>query len=251
MPKINKANRQVCDVDIRDVATKKPFLFFDTANTTTQNITGESVFAMAKGTKRIAFANPVEGTATIEAQVYPFEFYSLMTDGTIETESMYPVKVTVKATEGGSIPVKGVKGETITAGTVFVFKKGEFGEKEIQGTYNQDKFSATQSTDIKANEEYEVGYIVSRKTGTKKISFNNKKLPKAYYISMNTVEKDDNEVLTPYKIILYKAQPQRNFELSQSSEGDPATVIMTFDLLEDKDGNFVDMVEIEDENQGE
>ena len=65
MPKINKANRQVCDVDIRDVATKKPFLFFDTANTTTQNITGESVFAMAKGTKRIAFANPVEGTATI------------------------------------------------------------------------------------------------------------------------------------------------------------------------------------------
>ena len=250
MPKINKANRQVCDVDIRDVATKKPFLFFDTANKTTQNITCESVFDMAKGTKRIACANPVEGTATIEAQVYPFEFYSLMTDGTIETESMYPVKVTVKATEEGSISVKGVEGETITAGTVFVFKKGEFGEKEIQGTYSQDKFSATKSTDIKANEEYEVGYIVSRKTGTKKISFNNKKLPKAYYISMNTVEKDDNDVFTPYKIILYKAQPQRNFELSQSSEGDPATVTMTFDLLEDKDGNFVDMIEIEDENQG-
>ena len=61
---------------------------------------------------------------------------------------------------------------------------------------------------------------------------------------MNTVEKDENEVLTPYKIILYKAQPQRNFELSQSSEGDPASLTLTFDLLEDKDGNFVDMVEI-------
>lgn len=251
MPKINKANRQVCDVDIRNVATKKPFLFFDTANTTTQNISGESVFAMAKGTKRIAFANPVEGTATIEAQVYPFEFYSLMTDGTIETESMYPVKVTVKATEEGKVPVKGDKGETVTTDTVFVFKKGEFGEKEIKGTYSEDKFTATQSSDIKVGEEYEVGYIVSRTTGTKKISFNNKKLPKAYYISMNTLEKDEDEILTPYKIILYKAQPQRNFELSQSSEGDPATITMTFDLLEDKDGNFVDMIEIEDEDQGE
>ena len=251
MPKINKANRQVCDVDIRDVATKKPFLYFETANTTTQNITGESVFAMAKGTKRIAFANPIEGTATIEAQVYPFEFYSLMTDGTIETESMYPVKVIVKATEAGSISLKASKNETILHETVFVFKKGEFGENEIAGKYNADKFTPTQSENIKQNEEYEVGYIVSRKSGTKKISFNNKKLPKAYYISMNTVEKDENEIITPYKIILYKAQPQRNFELSQSSEGDPATITMTFDLLEDKEGNFVDMIELEDDTQGE
>ena len=64
---------------------------------------------------------------------------------------------------------------------------------------------------------------------------------------MNTVEKDENEVLTPYKIIAYKAQAQRNFELSQSSEGDPAQLTITLDLLEDKDKNFVEMVEIEDE----
>lgn len=33
MPTINKANRQVCDVDIRDVSTMKPVMFFETANT--------------------------------------------------------------------------------------------------------------------------------------------------------------------------------------------------------------------------
>ena len=32
MPNINKANREVCDVDIRDLKTMKPFLFFDKAN---------------------------------------------------------------------------------------------------------------------------------------------------------------------------------------------------------------------------
>ena len=44
-----------------------------------------------------------------------------------------------------------------------------------------------------------------------------------------------------------KAQPQRNFSLSQSSAGDPASITMTFDLLEDKDGNFAEIVEISDE----
>lgn len=243
MPNINKANRQVCDVDIRDIKTKKPFLFFDTANSTTQNISADSVFAMAKGTKRIAFANPMDGTATIEAQVYPFKFYSLMTDGTIESTGSYPEKKVIKCEEAGKLPIP----EGAMPGTVFVFNVDEFGGEEIEGTFADGSFSATQASDIKAGEEYEVGYIVTKSTGVNKISFNNKKLPKAYYISMNTVEKDDNEVLTPYKIILYKAQAQRNFELSQSSEGDPASITMTFDLLEDKDGNFVDMIEIEDE----
>ena len=237
MPTINKANRQVCDVDIRAIDTRKPVMFFDTANTTTQNISGESVFAMAKGAKKIAFSNPMEGTATIEAQVYPFELYSLMSDGIIESSASYPVRETVKCSTAGELTLPA----DAVAGTVFVFAKDNFGGTEIQGTVADGKFSAAELT---ADSEYEIGYIVSKASGVKKISFNNKKLPKAYYISMNTVEKDENEVLTPYKIILYKAQPQRNFELSQSSEGDPASITMTFDLLEDKEGNFVDMVEI-------
>ncbi len=72
MPELNKANRQVCDVDIRVLSTMAPFLYFDTANTTTTGLTADSVYAMAKGTRKIAFQNPLEGTMTIEAQVYPF-----------------------------------------------------------------------------------------------------------------------------------------------------------------------------------
>lgn len=54
MPNINKANRQVCDVDIRSL-DRKPVLFFETANTTTQALTGESVYATAKGVKKDRF----------------------------------------------------------------------------------------------------------------------------------------------------------------------------------------------------
>lgn len=243
MPRINKANRQVCDVNICDFATKKPILFFETANTTTQSISGESVFAMAKGTKRIGFANPIEGTCSLEAQVFPFELYALMTDGIVESKGAYAQKSDAVCTVAGEVTVP----TGAVAGTVFVYAKGSYAEDEIKGTFSEGKFTAITADDIKIGETYEIGCIVSKDSGLKKISFNNKKLPKAYYITMDTLEKDENEVLTPYKIVMYKAQPQRNFELSQSSEGDPASVTLTFDLLEDKDGNFIDMLEIEEE----
>ena len=41
----------------------------------------------------------------------------------------------------------------------------------------------------------------------------------------------------------YKASIQRNFELSFSSEGDPTSLTLTFDLLENKDGNVLDLIE--------
>ena len=60
---------------------------------------------------------------------------------------------------------------------------------------------------------------------------------------MSTLEKDEDGVLTPFIITCYKATPKREFELSFSSEGDPATVSIQMDLLEDKDGNVMDIVE--------
>ena len=92
MPELNKANRQVCDVDIRVLKTMAPFLFFDTANTTTAGLTGDSVYAMKKGSRAIAFQNPIQGTMTIEAQVMPFKAYALFSDGVIESEATYAVK---------------------------------------------------------------------------------------------------------------------------------------------------------------
>ena len=222
MPALNKANRQVCDVDIRILKTMQPFLFFDTANTTTAGLTGDAVYAMKKGTKAIAFQNPIEGTMTLEAQVVPFKFYALLSDGVIETEAAYATKKTVKATEAGKLAVADAK-----AGSVFVYKSGEFGDEPIKGTYAEGTFTATTAGDIVADTEYEVGYIVVKDTGVKKVSFNNKKIPNDYFITMSTLDKDEVGVLTPFIMTAYKASVQRDFELSFSSEGDPATMTLT------------------------
>ena len=222
MPALNKANRQVCDVDIRILKTMQPFLFFDTANTTTAGLTGDAVYAMKKGTRAIAFQNPIEGTMTIEAQVVPFKFYALLSDGVVETEAAYATKKTIKATAGGSLAVAGAK-----AGSVFVFRAGEFGDTPIEGTYANGTFTATTAGDIVVDTDYEVGYIVVKDTGVKKVSFNNKKIPQDYFITMSTLDKDEVGVLTPFIMTAYKASVQRDFELSFSSEGDPATMTLT------------------------
>lgn len=244
MPELNKANRQVCDVDIRILKTMAPFLNFDTANTTTAGLSGDSVYAMAKGSRRIAFANPLEGTMSIEAQVYPFKFFALLSDGEIETTAAYAASQTIQATEAGKLAIE-VKSGTITAGTVFAYPADAFGDEAalIEGTFADGTFTATTASEIAVGTAYKVGYIVSR-TGVKKITFNNKRLPKDYFITMTTVDKDEEGMLTPFVMTAYKASIQRNFELSFSSEGDPASVTLTFDLMEDKDGNIFDMVEL-------
>ena len=238
MPEINKANRQVCDVDIRFLKTKKPFLFFDTANTTTAGLTGDSVYAMKKGNRAIAFHNPIEGTMTIEAQVMPFKAYSLFSDNVVESTATIAVKKTITASTNGELDIVGA-----VAGTVFVYNAGEYGYTPIAGTYATNKFTATTPGNIVSGTSYDVGYLITKSSGIQKVSFKNSKVPNDLYITMSTLDKGEDDTLTPFIMTAYKASIQRTFELSFSSEGDPATVTMTFDLMEDKDGNILDIVE--------
>ena len=249
MADLNKATRQVCDVDIRILSTMKPFLFVDFANTNTVGFSGDSSYAMKKGAKAVAFQNPVEGTMNITAQVVPFKFYALMSDGTIQNDAVVAKKVTITATEAGKLTIpNGVK-----AGTIFVYPSGEYGDTEIKGSYvagtgsATGTFTATTSGDIVSGTSYDVGYLVA-KSGVQKISINTNKIPQDYFITMQTIEKNEEGLMTPFVITAYKAAIQRNFEISFSSEGDPVETSLDFDLLEDKDGNLIDMVELSDES---
>lgn len=253
---LKRANRQVCDLDIRVKKTMEPYMFFDTANTTTTSLTGDSVYAMAKGSKRIGFANPVEGTLTVEAQVYPFQMFALIAGGDIEDNTVYAEHCEVECVTDGELTLETPKNGEFVEGAIFVFPKGEYGKKDaaMNVTYADGKVTlAAEATEaegdapaLTAGEKYEIGVTIKR-SGVQKASFSNKKQPGDYYITASTLDKDEDGVFTPFKQIFYKATPQRNFELSFASDGDPATVSLTFDLFEDKNGDFYDMVEIVDE----
>lgn len=239
MPNINKANRTCCDVDIRVLKTMVPFLDFDNANVTTVGFSSEDTFAKAKGANKVAFSNPMDGTMSIEAQVKPFKLYAMLSDGEIETTAVVAEKKSIICTVAGSLTLPvGVK-----AGTVFVYTKGDYAGEIIEGTLTGDTFTASEASKIEENTVYEVGYLIEKTTGIQKISLNNKKTTQDYYITMKTVEKDEQGVITPYIITGYKCKPKKSLELSFSSEGDPATVKIELSCLEDKDGNVIDMIE--------
>ena len=52
---INMANRQCCDLDIRDYKTKTPWMYADFCNTTTMGFSSDAVYANKKGQKCIKF----------------------------------------------------------------------------------------------------------------------------------------------------------------------------------------------------
>ena len=240
MPDLNRANRQCCDLDIRDFKTGAPVLFADFGNVTTAGFSSENTYAMKKGAKAIAFNNPIEGTASIEAAVHPFAVYALFGDGTIEKSGIIKKREVIKCTVGGKLTLTG----TPKGGTVFACKKGEWGKEVIDGSFSGTDFTATSTGDIVNAEYYEVGYLEEKNSGINKVTINNNKLPKDVTISMETLDKDVEGNLVPFIMNICKATIQRSIDLSFSSEGDPASITINFDILQDDEGNVLDFIEI-------
>ena len=174
-------------------------------------------------------------------QVHPFKVYAMLSDGEIETSAVIARKETITAAADGSITVS----NTPVAGTLYVYAEDDFGGTAIEGTLSGSTFSADS---IKTDSVYTVAYLEEKTSGVQKVSFNNKKIPKNFYIQMSTLDKNENGELVPVKITAYKASPQRNLELSFSSDGDPAEITITCDALVDDDGNVLDMIELTGES---
>lgn len=243
MNNINMANRQCCDLDIRDYKTKAPWMYADFCNTTTMGFSSEATYATKKGQKCIKFDNPIDGTIAMTFQVHPFRIYAMLSNGELETSAVIARRETVTASAEGTLTLT----NTPKDGTVFVYPNGDFGQTVIEGTVADKVFTAATAADIVSGKAYEIGYLEEKASGVQKVSFNNKKLPKDFYIQMSTLDKNEEGELVPMRITAYKASPQRNLELSFSSSGDLAEVTITCDALMDDNGDVLDMIEITDE----
>ena len=240
---LNMANRQCCDVHILDYATKKPWMLVDFCNTTTAGFSADAVYANKKGAKDIKFDNPLEGTMTMVFQVAPFQIYALYSDGEIETSALIARRENVVGAAEGKLTLT----NTPKAGTVYAVDPDT--GKIIEGTVSEKEFTATTASAIKQGTTYEVSYLEEKADGVKKVSFNNNKTPKDFFIQMETLDKNENGQLVPVRITAYKASPNRNLDLSFSSDGDPAEVTIEMSVLQDADGNVMDMIEITDETK--
>lgn len=73
------------------------------------------------------------------------------------------------------------------------------------------------------------------------INIKSTSFPKAFAVYGDTYMKTEDDNILPYRLTVYKAVPQPNMTLSFANNGDPGTVTLTLDLMEDKNHNMVDL----------
>lgn len=239
------ANREVCNLIICDFATKKPVHNLDYANATSQELTGEQVFAYGgQGhPKRVTFYGEKGGTLSVETQMLTSELFAIATGAQIEKSAQFLKRLELKA-DSGSITVPGGTKLSDVAGALTVYKA-----EDDMGTPLEASLSGTTITLSGSDSTYTGDCVVygmeNLDTGIKKMSIKSTTFPKAVTIYGETLMKGEDGVDYPYKLIAYKATPHQNITFGFSNTGDPATVTITFDLLADKNDNIMDMILIE------
>ena len=83
--------------------------------------------------------------------------------------------------------------------------------------------------------------------GVKRIAFNNRNYSSAYFIQMITTNKNEDGDDVGMRLTVYKCYPKRELELNFSSENSPAEITMSFECIQDEDGNVMDIIELEKE----
>lgn len=237
----NIVNREVAELTFVDYSTKKPFLFLDYANTTSYDLTGESVFAYGgQGhPARVSFTGERGGTLTIETQIQPFKLYEMITGGTMSDSGSFMKREVLTAGEGGTVTPSG----TPTGSISFFMADDDMGE-EISYELNGSTYTLS---GVSANDEV-VAYYIAALTGTvKRINIKNTSFPRAFTVYGETIYKTEDDEILPMKLIYYKLQPQASISVSMANTGDPATLTITCDLMVDSDGNLMDMIEIIDD----
>lgn len=80
------------------------------------------------------------------------------------------------------------------------------------------------------------GKDVTKLTGSE-ITFNNNDETRFYTITGDTMWKDIDSNTLPENIKVWKASPQKAYNITYNGSGDPTSMDIIFDLAEDDDGN--------------
>lgn len=235
------ANREVCNLVFVEYTTKKPFLNVDYANVSTTEMTGESVYANGGWghPKVVTFYGDKGGTISFETQITPFKLYSLLTGAEIENTAKWVTRKEITATTAGSLTL----GEGVADATVFT-AEDDCGTP-IEGTVASGTFTAE---GITANTKY-VAYYTEDLTGVKALSIKSTTFPKYFTAYMETKDKTDAGEDVLFRMVAYKCAPQTEFSLEMSNNGDPGSLTVTCDLMEDtnNDKKMLDMILVEGE----
>ena len=240
------ANREVCDLIFVDYSTRLPFLNLDFANTSSTELTGETVFAYGgKGhPKRVSFSGEKGGTLTIETQMQSVKLWQMITGGSLAKSSEYVKREVLSVVETKKVTLS----EEPAAGTtVNIYKIDDDCGTDLKGSVSTKEVTIT--GEVSTGDQVVVYYTKEAKEKAQVINIKSTSFPKAFTVYGDTYMKTEEDDILPYRLVAYKCVPQSNMTLSFANSGDPGTVTITCDLMADKDNNILDLI-LEEESVG-
>ena len=226
------ANRKGANIQLRKYSDKSLFAYIDYVNSVAVELSSNRVYATGgdSGARQVGFDDPIEGTLKLSTQIVPIEFVALACspDG---VEEGGEIGIREKLTLATS---KLTLSKTPVAGTLYVFKEGE----DITSTPAATTATGRSVTISDGTEgDVYIAYYIVASEEAKSATFSNAKTPGCYIVYGDTVWKDTNDTISAEHFKAYKAMPQKAFSITYQGSGDPLTFEMTFDLMEDEDGN--------------
>lgn len=226
------ANRCGMDFTAFDYATGKPALTFPFINEYALDLKRSRTFATGNPSQAnlVGFDDPYEGTVKVSTQIIPIELIALVAGGEIKDSADIAVREVLTVKDAGKVTLS----ETPVAGTLYVYALDSdcVGQPVATEATAKDVTIAAATT----GQKY-VAYYFKTEATARSVTFNGNNTVGFYVLDGYTKLKDTDGVDSMEHHHAYKVQPQQAITLTYHGKGDPMSLDVTFDILEDDEGN--------------
>lgn len=205
------------------------------ANSVAIDISSDTTYATGgqRHANQVGFDEPITGTFAVEAQIVPIEFIGLAASEDLFSEATEILAMeTVKCKEEGKITLS----ESPVDGTLFVVEAGGDVTGETLASSATEKVVTI--TGATVGKKYDCYYMRPLENG-KTVTFNNNNALGYYILEGLTQWVASDGTKEAEYIVGHKLRPQRKISITYQGTGDPLSLTMTFDVLENEDGETV------------
>ncbi|MCM3256992.1 hypothetical protein M3664_04255 [Paenibacillus lautus] len=228
-------SRNNLNLQIFDYVSSTPIMTFDYATTTSNEFTGETVYARGGdgNPKRIAWSGDKDSTLTVETQVFTLQHLSMLAGEPIERGARNILKSQIVTVEDDGSGGKQVTLSKAPIGEVDVYSyvNGVIVDPQTVTSVTGNVVALDPSTTVNIGEDVEVYYQWTTPEAAS-LSYTTKGFPGYVKLAGDTIyATEKGGGMTAVQQIFPKAKLQPNFTVTYSPTGDPASLTLTFDLF--------------------
>lgn len=246
------AIKDAANLTLYDRVTNVPLFYTEDANNFEFKMSAETVYAKAKGNKKIAFDGEITAECKIEFEVIQFAHLSVMLASDVVSLNKKKVAEMQKLVLDGGKKAKLLKTKPVS-GSIIAFKLGKDGQELVgeklsistQESGVDTEITVTSSA-LKEGDRIAVFYQLEAPK-VKNITLSNKSKSRNFRIEADVKARTDMGEDIVLHLSIKNARAKRNAELTLSAEN-PSKFPMDLDCFPDESGDYAELTFIYDEN---